>query len=146
MIWRCSLNKVADTYWIDSRLAAQRPAVRGVTFTPARSTVGAYTRDTAGARTIEAHRGGRFSMAVFSMVILAMFAICITVTLRTQAHMQTAAKQHEMISVDVEALRNSNAALEQHVRRLRTDPRAIEMAARERLGMVRHNEIIVPVQ
>jgi cell division protein FtsB len=49
-------------------------------------------------------------------------------------------------SADVEQLRNSNAALETEVRRLKTDAHAIESAARARLNMVRANEIVVPVQ
>jgi cell division protein FtsB len=45
---------------------------------------------------------------------------------------------------DVQQLRESNAVLEQEIRRLNSDPRAIETAARARLNMVRANEIVVP--
>jgi len=84
-------------------------------------------------------------MWVFSMVILAMFTLCVTVTLRTQTKMHRAAAHHETISSEVESLRSTNANLAREVERLRSDPRAIEAAARSRLGMVRANEIIVTV-
>jgi cell division protein FtsB len=66
--------------------------------------------------------------------------------MRTRAEVRAASEQYQSIGSEVEALRDSNAALEQEVRRLHTDPRAIESAARTRLNMVRANEIIVPVE
>lgn len=47
---------------------------------------------------------------------------------------------------DVEELRNFNQSLRLQIDRLRSDPRAIEVAARTRLNMVRANEIVVPVE
>jgi cell division protein FtsL len=83
--------------------------------------------------------------AFFGMVILAMIALCFSVTMRTHAEVNTAAQQHQQMQSDVEKLRNTNASLATEVKRLRNDPRAIEAAARARLGMVRPNEIIVAV-
>jgi cell division protein FtsL len=83
---------------------------------------------------------------VFSTIILATFALCITITMRTRAEIRVASEQYQMIGTEVEAMRSKNAALEQEVRRLHSDPRAIESAARTRLNMVRANEIIVPVE
>jgi cell division protein FtsB len=44
---------------------------------------------------------------------------------------------------DVERLRIENAALREHVRRLREDPSAIESVAREELGLIRPGEVLV---
>jgi cell division protein FtsB len=138
------LNKAANTYWVDDRLNAQRVATRALpSLAPARD----LSREIIGTRTEVRRRGGIIpSWVVFGMIILATFAICATVTMRTRAEMNGASLQHEKLSADVEALRHSNGALEQEVSRLRSDPRAIETAARTRLNMVRANEVVVPVE
>jgi cell division protein FtsB len=66
--------------------------------------------------------------------------------IRFQAKANAATKQFEEMGKEVEMLRNTNYALEDEVRRLQSDPRTIENAARTRLNMVRSNEIIVPVE
>jgi cell division protein FtsB len=80
------------------------------------------------------------------MFLLATFAVCVTVNVRTRAKVQLAAQQLNMMQTDVETLRNTNVALKAEVERLRTDPRTIELAARARLNMVRSNEFVVPVE
>lgn len=146
------MNKVANTYWINPRLAAQSSARTGaasLNMTDTRSFIPSRPAVT-GARSITraAKRSSRLvsPFAVFSMVIITMCALCFTVTRRTHAEMQTATTQYATINAEVEALRNTNSDLKQQVQRLRTDPRAIEAAARDRLGMVRPNDIIVPVR
>lgn len=138
--------KAANTYWIDNRLRAQQVTVRAVpqfTHESARS----LSRDIVGTRTEVRKRGGMVpSWVIFGMIILATFALCVSVNIRAQAEMRTASQTYERTSADVEQLRNGNAALETEVRRLKTDSRAIESAARARLNMVRANEIVVPVQ
>lgn len=138
--------KAANTYWIDNRLRAQQVTARAVpqfTHESARS----LSRDIVGTRTEVRKRGGMVpSWVIFGMIILATFALCVSVNIRAQAEMRTASQTYEKASTDVEQLRGSNAALETEVRRLKTDSRAIESAARARLNMVRANEIVVPVQ
>ena len=139
------MNKAANTYWVDDRLRAQRVAARALpsVASPARE----LSREIIGTRTEIRRRGGLIpSWVVFAMIILATFALCVTVTLRTHAEMRAASQQYEKISAEVETLRNNNGALATEVRRLRNDPRSIESAARERLKMVRANEIIVPIK
>jgi cell division protein FtsB len=138
------LNKAANTYWTDHRLRAQRVATRPLpTLAPARD----LSRELIGTRTEVRRRGGIIpSWVVFTTIILATFALCVSVTLRTHAEMNSASQQYRKMSSEVEALRNNNAALAVEVGRLRNDPRAIETAARTRLNMVRANEIIVPVE
>jgi cell division protein FtsB len=80
------------------------------------------------------------------MIFLATFAICVAVTLRTRTKMSMASQQYVRMQTDVEGLRNSNQLLRAEVEKLRTDPRAIEIAARSRLNMVRANEIVVPIE
>lgn len=138
------MNKVANTYWVDDRLRSQRVASRTLpSFAPARE----LSRELIGTRTEVRRRGGIIpSWVIFGMIILATFALCVTVTMRTHAEMNTASQQFSTMNADVETLRNSNAALAAEVSRLRSDPRAIETAARTRLNMVRANEIVVPVR
>lgn len=147
------MNKVANTYWTNPRLSAQSSTRTGATalnMTNTHSFVSPRPTSAAEARsaTRASNRNGRLvsPFAVFSMVIITMCALCFTVTRRTHAEMQTAETHFASINAEVEALRNTNSDLKQQVQRLHTDPRAIEAAARERLGMVRPNDIIVPVR
>ena len=139
------MNRAANTYWTDDRLRAQRVATRALpSLAPA---VRDLPAEIIGTRTEVRRRGGLIpSWTVFAIIILATFALCVTVTMRTRAEMRVASEQYQAINADVETLRNSNAAIAQEVTRLRSNPRAIESAARARLNMVRANEIIVPVE
>jgi cell division protein FtsB len=138
------LNRAANTYWVDNRLRAQRVAARALpSLAPARE----LSLELIGTRTEIRRRGGIVpSWVIFTTIILATFALCVSVTVRTRAEMNSASQQFERISSDVNNLRNANSAIASEVTRLRNDPRAIESAARTRLNMVRANEIIVPVE
>ncbi len=138
------MNKAANTYWTDSRLDAQRPAIRPLALaTPARE----LTRELVGTRTEVRRRGGLIpSWAVFTMIMLATFALCVTVTMRTHAEMRSAEQKFSQMSTEVQAISNTNDSLKYEVKRLQDhNSRAIEDAARARLNMVRPNEIVVPV-
>ena len=137
------MNKVANSYWTDSRLATQRPAARALSLPSAAE----LSRELVGTRAEVRRRGGVIpSWVVFTMIMLATFALCLTVTLRTHAQMNTAGQRYSQMNADVQTLRNSNESLRREVERLRKDPRAIEAAARTRLNMVRPNEIVIPVE
>jgi cell division protein FtsB len=138
------LNKVANSYWTDTRLAAQRPTARALSL-PA--TAADLSRELVGTRAEVRRRGGIIpSWAIFTMIVLATFALCLTVTMRTHAQMRSAGQRYSQMNADVQTLRNSNESLRHEVERLRKDPRAIESAARTRLNMVRANEIVIPVE
>lgn len=146
MTWRCYLNKAANSYWIDSRLTTQRPSIRALRLVPdapARlQSIGATV-----ARADARRRNFAIpSWVAFSMIVLATFAMCVTVTMRAHAGRRAAEQKYESINSDVERLRNTNATLDREVSRLRTDPRAIEAAARTRLNMVRADEVVVPIK
>ena len=133
-----------NIYWTDTRLAAQRPAARALLLpTPASQPAPEAMAVT---RADIRHRDGLIpSWVVFTMIILATFALCITVTMRTHAEMRSAEQKLSQMTTEVQAINNTNNSLKREVQRLQTDPRAIEAAARARLNMVRANEIVVPV-
>ena len=137
------MSKVSNTYWVDERIRAQRVTPR----TNSLASVQQISVEIIGSRTDVRRRGGIIpSWVVFGMILLATFAVCVTVNMRTHAKVQVAAQQLSSMQTDVEALRNVNQSLKSELDRLRTDPRAIELAARARLNMVRSNEYVVPVE
>ena len=138
------MNKAANTYWTDSRLAAQHPTTRSLTLaTPARE----LSRELVGTRAEVRRRGGLIpSWAIFTMIMLATFALCVSVTMRTHAEMRSAEQKLSQMNTEVQALNTTNDSLKQEVQRLQErKSRAIEDAARARLNMIRPNEIVVPV-
>jgi cell division protein FtsB len=138
------LSKVANTYWVDERIRSQRVLPRGANASLA--SVQQLSMDIIGSRTEVRRRGGIIpAWVVFTMILLATLAVCVTVNMRTRARFHVAVQQHSVMQSDVEALRNVNLSLKTEVERLRNDPRAIESAARARLNMVRGNEYVVPV-
>ena len=103
--------------------------------------------DLIGTKTEIRRRGGIIpSWVVFGMVLLATLAVCVTVNMRTRTEVRVAAEQYSVMQTDVESLRSVNQTLKSEIDRLRTDPRAIETAARAKLNMVRANEFVIPVE
>ncbi len=138
------MSKVANTYWIDERIRSQRVAPRT---SASLASVQQISIDILGTRTEVRRRGGVIpSWVVFGMILLATLAVCVTVNMRTRAKVTVAAQQLSAMRSDVEILRSINESLKGDVQRLRTDPRAIETAARARLNMVRSNEFVVPLE
>ena len=134
----------ANPFWTDARLATQRPAVRALTLPSPTIEAGvevASTRAVARRRDLSVP-----SWVFFCTIMLATFAVCITVTMRADAAMRGAAQKYEQVSTDVGQIRETNAALKREVERLRSDPRAIETAARARLNMLHPNEVVVPLK
>ena len=138
------MSRVMNSYWVDERIRAQRVAPRVASpFASVRE----ISQDIIGTPAEVRRRGGIIpAWVVFGMVILATFAICVSVTMRTRTRMSLASQQYGRMQSDVDQLRNSNQALRVEIDRLNSDPRAIEAAARARLNMVRANEIVVPVE
>ena len=125
-------------------MKAQRVTPRATSpFIPVRE----ISLDIIGTRAEVRRRGGIIpSWVIFGMIILATFAVCVTVTMRTRAKLNLASQQYVRLQSDVSTLRSSNDALRREIDQLRNDPRTIESAARSRLNMVRANEIVVPVE
>jgi cell division protein FtsB len=137
------MSKVANTYWVDERIRSQRVLPRS---SGSLASMQQISMEIVGTRTEVRRRGGLVpSWVVFGMVLLATFAVCVTVNMRTHAKFQVATQQFSAMQTDVEALRNVNQSLKAEVERLRNDPRTIESAARASLNMVRSNEYVVPL-
>ena len=135
----------ANPIWNDARLSAQRPAARAL---PLPSPVLEASAEALGSRARLRRRDLAIpSWVVFCMIMLATFAVCVSVTMRAQAEMRGAEQKYEQMSADVQRIRETNAALQKDIERLHNkDPRAVEAAARARLNMVRSNEVVVPLQ
>ncbi|HWW76224.1 MAG TPA: septum formation initiator family protein [Pyrinomonadaceae bacterium] len=133
----------ANPFWNDPRLDAQQPAARALSLpSPAAEPFAGATGTRAATRRRDLSLP---SWVVFSMIMLATFAVCVTVTMRTRAASAAAEQRFVEMESDVQSIREKNAALRRDVERLHKDPRAREAAARERLNMVRANEIVVPL-
>jgi cell division protein FtsB len=50
------------------------------------------------------------------------------------------------MAAQITSLHQANQRLEVEVRRITSDTNAIEIAARERLGMVRPTDVVVPIE
>jgi len=138
------LSKVANTYWVDERIRSQRVLPRSANASLA--SMQQISVEILGSRTEVRRRGGIIpSWVVFGMILLATFAVCVTVNMRTRTKFQVASQQFSVMQSDVEALRTINESLKAEVEHLRNDPQAIESAARARLNMVRSNEYVIPV-
>ena len=138
------MSRVANTYWVDERIKAQQVAPRT---NASLATVQEISIGIVGTRSEVRRRGGLIpAWVIFTMVILAIGAVCITVNLRTRAKAQVASIQLSAMESDVQSLRNLNQSLRTEVEKLKTDPRTIELAARSKLNMVRANEYVVPVE
>ncbi len=125
--------------WTDSRLSSQRPTAR--TLAAPRPDFPSLGEAIGGRRTLTVP-----SWAVFCMIVLATFAVCATVTMRTHAERLSAEQRFTEVSTDVEKLRADNLSLQTEVERLRGDRRAVETAARSRMNMVRANEVVIPLK
>ena len=138
------MSRVANTYWVDERIRAQRVAPRA---NASFASVQEISLGLIGTRSEVRRRGGIIpSWVLFAMVIIAISAVCATVNMRTRAKAQLAAVQLSAMESDVEVLRDVNQSLRKEVDKLKTDPRAIELAARSKLNMIRSNEYVVPVE
>jgi cell division protein FtsB len=47
---------------------------------------------------------------------------------------------------EIDAVRRVNDSLRLEIRRMTNDPNIIESAARTRLGMVRPNDVVIPIE
>jgi cell division protein FtsB len=85
------------------------------------------------------------SWIILGMILLATLGVCSTVILRTRAELSDSALQYQRIALEVNSIRRSNESLETEISKMSSDPSVIESSARARLGMVRPNDVVVPV-
>ena len=86
------------------------------------------------------------SWAILATVLLATSGICATAIARSRAEFQSSSGQRERLVSEIDFVRSANASLQVEIRRLTNDPNAIELAARERLGMVKANDVVVTME
>jgi len=82
---------------------------------------------------------------VLGMILLAALGICSTVIHRSRTQLKASALQYQRISSEIDSMRRSNTSLAVDIGRIASDPTVIESSARARLGMVRANDIVVPI-
>ena len=80
------------------------------------------------------------------MILMATLGICSTVIVRSRAELKGSTLEYGRLTSEIASMRRSNTSLQVEIRRIANDPGTIESAARERLGMVRPNDIVVPIE
>ena len=134
------MNRVGNTYGLSGRQVSHRVAAQAIPTLPIRE----LSRDLFPAalgwlRLIP-------SWVFLAMILLATLGICSTVIVRSRAELKASTLEHSRMSSEITSIRRSNSSLQVEIRRIASDPSTIESAARERLGMVRPNDIIVPIE
>jgi cell division protein FtsL len=86
------------------------------------------------------------SWTLLAMIVLAATAVCATVIVKARSEFQSSSIQLNQMVSEIDSLRRANGSLELEIRRLTNDSHTIELAARERLGMVMPSDIVVPVE
>lgn len=86
------------------------------------------------------------SWTLLAMILLATCAVCSTVILKARSEFQASAAQRQMMLTEIDSLGRANHSLEVEIKRLTSDSNMIELAARQRLGMVRPTDVVVPIE
>lgn len=134
------MKKVGNIYWLSNRELTQPVAVQALPPLPARElSHELFPATLASLRLVP-------SWIFLAMILIATLGICLTVVIRSRAELKASSSQFDRMTSQVDALRRSNASLQGEIHRITTDPGTIESAARERLGMVRPNDIVVPIK
>ncbi len=132
------MQSLGNTDWLLNR-AATRPAVAQ------RIEAIGGSKITARDLVVPAIDGVRLIPAwvIFATVLLATTAICATAVMRARAELKTSSATRQNMELQIQALRETNLSLQRDIQRLTSDPNAIELAARDRLGMVKPNDIVI---
>ena len=132
------MQSLGNTDWLLNR-AATKPAIAqriGVLGNPRLATRDLVIPAINGARLIP-------SWVILATILLATTAICGTALIRARGELNASAAQRQQIESEIQNLRDANQSLVRDIQRLTRDPSAIELAARERLGMVKANDIVI---
>ena len=132
------MQALGNTEWLLNR-AASRPNVV--------QSVGVLSSPTVTARdlVISAIGAARSVPAwvILTTIMLATTAICATAIIRSRGELRASSVQRVKVESEIQSLRDANQSLQRDIQRLTKDPSAIELAARERLGMVKASDIVV---
>ena len=133
------MNRVAETYWLSNRQVTQRVAAQALPTLAARDLSRQIIPATLGwLRVIP-------SWIFLAMILMATLGICSTVIVRSSVELNASKIEYSRMTAEIASMHRANSSLQVEIRRMASDPSTIESAARERLGMVRPNDIIVPV-
>ena len=134
------MNRAGDTYWLSNRQVTQWIAAQAIPTLPVRE----ISRELLPAA---------FdwlclipSWVFLAMILIATLGICSTVIVRSRIELKTSTLEYGRLKSEIASMRRSNTSLQVEIRRMTSDPSTIESAARERLGMVRPNDIVVPIE
>ena len=133
------MNRLGNTYWLSNRQATQRVA-QTIPMLPVRDiSREVFPVALSWLRMIP-------SWMFLAMILMATLGICSTVITRSKAELKASTTEYGRISSEIASIRRSNTSLQVEIRRMASDPSTIESAARERLGMVRPNDVVVPIE
>jgi cell division protein FtsB len=133
------LNRAGNTYWLSNRQVTQRVTAQALPTLPVRELSRELFPATLGwLRLIP-------SWIFLAMILVATLGICSTVIVRSRAELKTSTLDYGRLTAEIAFIRKSNNSLKVEIRRIATDPFTIESAARERLGMVRPTDVVVPI-
>ena len=133
------MNRVGNTYWLSNRQVTPRGAAQALPVLPVREISGVLLPATLGwVRSIP-------SWIFLAMILMATLGICSTVIVRSRGELKASALENSRMAGEIASMRRSNTSLQGEIRRIASDPVTIESAARERLGMVRPNDVVVPI-
>ena len=131
---------VGNTYWLSNRAANLRVPTQAIPKLSLQEFAGEWLPSTLQALRLLP------SWIFLAMILIATMGICSSVILRSKEELKVTTVEYSRIGAEIAAIRRSNASLQEQIRRIASDPVSIESAARERLGMVRPSDIVVPMK
>ena len=134
------MNRIGNTYWLANRQLTQRVAQQALPHIPVRE----FSRELFPATLVWLRLIP--SWVLLAMILIATLGICSTVVMRSRAELKASSLQFDRMTSEIDAIRRTNASLQVEIHRMTNDPSMIESAARERLGMVRPNDIVLPME
>ena len=134
------MNRVGNTYWLSNRQVSQRVSAQAIPTLPIRD----ISREIVPAALAWLQLIP--SWIFLAMILVATMGICSTVIVRSKAELKASTSEYCRMTAEIASIRKSNSSLQSEIHRIATDPFTIESAARERLGMVRPNDVVVPIE
>lgn len=135
------MQALGNTEWLLNRTASRPNVVQsvGVLSSPAVTARGLIVPAIRGARSVP-------PWVLLTTIMFATTAICATAIVRSRGELRASSTQRLKVESEIDSLREANQSLQRDIERLTKDPSAIELAARERLGMVKANDIVVTME
>lgn len=134
------MNRVGNTYWLSNRQVTQRVAAQPLPTLGVRDlSRELFPATVSSLRLIP-------SWILLAMILLATLGICSTVIVRSRVELKASTLEYGRMNTEIASIRRANTSLQVEIQRMTNDPTTIESAARERLGMVRPSDIVVPIE